>query len=53
MSRIPYIPFVHSHPKIKREILDVFEQFYDEQDYILGKGLEKFEKQYAKFNNVK
>ncbi len=29
-----------------------FEQFYDDQEYILGKGLEKFEQEYAKFNQV-
>lgn len=53
MPKVPYIPFIHTHPEIKQEIADVFEQFYDDQDYILGKGLEQFEKEYAKFNDVK
>lgn len=53
MAKVPYIPFIHTHPEIKQEIADVFEQFYDDQDYILGKGLEQFEKDYAKFNDVK
>ena len=29
-----------------------FEQFYDDQNYILGNGLKKFEKEYARFNDV-
>lgn len=52
MSKIPYIPFIHTHPEIKQDITDVFEQFYDSQNYILGNGVKQFEKEYAKFNNV-
>lgn len=50
---IKYIPFLHTHPEIKQEMMDVFEKFYDDQDYILGKGLEQFEEEYAAFNDTK
>jgi len=50
---IKYIPFLHTHPEIRKEILDAFEQFYDEQDYMLGRGLEQFENDYAQFNETK
>ena len=53
MSKIQFIPFLNIHPKIKQELTNVFEKFYDGQDYILGKGLEQFENEYARFNDVK
>jgi dTDP-4-amino-4,6-dideoxygalactose transaminase len=53
VKSIRYIPFLHIHPEIKREMVLEFERFYDDHDYILGKGLEKFENEYANFNEVK
>ncbi len=53
MTKVPYIPFLHIHPELKREMLLEFERFYDAQDYILGAGLAIFEKEYAAFNQVK
>lgn len=53
MKTIPYIPFLHIHPELKKEMMLEFERFYDHQNYILGSGLEKFEKAYAEFNGVK
>lgn len=53
MPKVPYIPFLHIHPELKRDMLLEFERFYDAQDYILGAGLAKFEKEYAAFNQVK
>ena len=53
MPEVPYIPFLHSHPDLKREMLLEFERFYDKQEYILGSGLAKFENEYAEFNRVK
>jgi len=53
MPKVPYIPFLHIHPELKREMLMEFERFYDTQDYILGTGLARFEKEYASFNHVK
>lgn len=52
MSKVKYIPFLHIHPELKEEIVHEFERFYDDQKYILGPGLEKFEKEYANFNKV-
>ncbi|NJN25076.1 MAG: DegT/DnrJ/EryC1/StrS family aminotransferase [Cyclobacteriaceae bacterium] len=49
---IKYIPFRQIHPALKQEILVEFERFYDDQDYILGRGLARFEAQYANFNQV-
>ena len=53
MPNIPYIPFHFTHPEIRMGMVDVFEHFYDNQDYILGKGLELFEKEYSSFNGTK
>jgi dTDP-4-amino-4,6-dideoxygalactose transaminase len=53
VTTVKYIPFLHIHPGIKKEIAQEFERFYDEQHYIMGEGLEAFEKAYADFNNVK
>jgi dTDP-4-amino-4,6-dideoxygalactose transaminase len=53
MPKVPYTPFLHIHPGLKRDMLLEFERFYDAQDYILGAGLAIFEKEYAAFNRVK
>ncbi|MCK5703235.1 MAG: DegT/DnrJ/EryC1/StrS family aminotransferase [Cyclobacteriaceae bacterium] len=53
MSEVKYIPFLHIHPELKKEMVMEFEWFYDNQSYIQGSGLEKFEQDYAKFNTVK
>ncbi|MCG8309564.1 MAG: DegT/DnrJ/EryC1/StrS family aminotransferase [Cytophagales bacterium] len=53
MKRIPYIPFLHVHPELRKEMTDVFKQFYDGQQYISGPGLKQFENEYAKFTGVK
>jgi dTDP-4-amino-4,6-dideoxygalactose transaminase len=53
VTTVKYIPFLHIHPEIKKEITKEFERFYDDQHYIMGEGLEAFEKAYADFNNVK
>lgn len=37
---------------MKLEMLNAFERFYDDQDYILGSGLEKFEHEYADFIGI-
>ena len=52
MTSVRYIPFLHIHPEIKKEITLQFERFYDEQKYIMGEGLEAFEKAYADFNGA-
>jgi dTDP-4-amino-4,6-dideoxygalactose transaminase len=53
MSVVKYIPFLHIHPELKKEMVMEFERFYDNHSYIQGSGLEKFEQDYAKFNTVK
>jgi dTDP-4-amino-4,6-dideoxygalactose transaminase len=52
MARIPYNPFQYTHPQLKRELLEAFEQFYNSQQYILGPELSKFERSYAQYNEV-
>lgn len=53
MNKIKYIPFLHIHPELRGEMIMEFERFYDDQSYIQGVGLEKFEQDYAKFNKTK
>lgn len=52
VKKIRYIPFQHTHSELKAEILQEFERFYDEQEYILGSGLEQFEHDYANYSQV-
>ena len=49
MPKIPYIPFIHTHTEIKQDITEVFESFYDSQNYILGNGVKKYEKENTEF----
>lgn len=53
MNKIKYIPFQRIHPELKLEMLNAFERFYDDQNYILGSGLEQFEQEYANFSEMK
>ena len=53
MIRIQYNPFLYSHPEIRQELINIFEEFLDEQHYILGPGLQLFEQEYARYNDVK
>ncbi len=53
MKTIKYIPFQHIHPPLKQRMIEEFRRFYDDQFYILGSGLKKFEEEYAEFNEVK
>jgi dTDP-4-amino-4,6-dideoxygalactose transaminase len=52
VSFVKYIPFIHIHPEIKKEVALEFERFYDGQNYIMGEGLHSFEKAFAEFNGV-
>jgi dTDP-4-amino-4,6-dideoxygalactose transaminase len=40
------------HEHIKPLMLNAFENFYDSNSFILGQGVEYFESQYSKFNEV-
>jgi len=53
LKRIKYNPFLHIHPLLKKEIIREFEKFYEDQKYILGEGLERFEREYAQYCGVK
>lgn len=50
--KVPFLNFELMHGGIKNEILDAFENFYDSNWYILGENLNKFENEYAKYNEV-
>lgn len=52
VNKVKYIPTQHIHPELKLEMLNAFKNFYDDQEYILGSGLEKFEREYADFIGV-
>jgi dTDP-4-amino-4,6-dideoxygalactose transaminase len=50
---VPFVSFQPMHTLIKQEVSEAFENFYDSYWYVLGKKLEKFESEYATFNEVK
>ncbi len=50
---VPYLSFESVNSKIKAEILQAFEIFFDNQWYVLGDQVKKFEQEYALFNRVK
>jgi dTDP-4-amino-4,6-dideoxygalactose transaminase len=49
---IPFLSFNEVNKEIKHEILDAFEQFFDDSWYILGEKVKRFETEYAAFNEV-
>jgi dTDP-4-amino-4,6-dideoxygalactose transaminase len=51
--KIPFLSFSETNKKIKAEILDSFESFFDSEWYVLGECTKKFEEKYAEFNQVK
>ncbi|MFI5172640.1 MAG: DegT/DnrJ/EryC1/StrS family aminotransferase [Chitinophagales bacterium] len=53
IMQIPYLSFKGMHDKIKFEIVDAFEKFYDKGWFVSGAAVEAFERNYAEFNNVK
>lgn len=52
MSNIPFVKLDPIHQQIKAEITLAFENVYDNSWFILGKYLEKFEQEYARFSQV-
>lgn len=50
---IPFLDFGPAHSSIREEIHEAFTSVYDSNWYIMGKHLEKFETEYAVFNNTK
>lgn len=49
---IPFLSFQEANKKIRTEIIDAFERFFDKGWYVLGEGVKKFEHEYATFNKV-
>lgn len=52
MKTIPFLSFEKMHDSIKGEMLKAFEEVYDSHWYILGKKVETFEKEYARYSGV-
>ncbi len=50
---IPFLSFNYMHGLLRQESVDMFARFYDDQYYIMGKGLDKFEEEYAAFSHTK
>ncbi len=50
--KVPYLSFRLMHDQIKSATLNAFEQFYDSQQYVSGSLVNKFEIEYAVFNQV-
>lgn len=50
---IPFVSFSETNKKIKSEIVEAFELFFDKSWYILGDSVSKFEQEYALYNQVK
>jgi dTDP-4-amino-4,6-dideoxygalactose transaminase len=50
---IPFLSFTEVNKEIKTEILNAFEQFFDNSWYILGEKVKQFEIEYAAFNQTK
>lgn len=50
--KIPFLSFEPIHAPIKSEMLNAFEKVYDSYWYILGKSVESFEKEYARFSST-
>ena len=50
---VPFFSFEEINKQIKAEMLSAFESFFDSSRYVLGREVERFEKAYAEFNNVK
>lgn len=52
MKTIPFLSFAAMHSPIKGEMMRAFEDFYDSNWYVLGRGVEEFEDAYAKFSST-
>jgi dTDP-4-amino-4,6-dideoxygalactose transaminase len=50
--QIPFLSFTETNSIVKKEILTVFEQFFDSGWYVLGERVKQFEQEYAIFNEV-
>jgi dTDP-4-amino-4,6-dideoxygalactose transaminase len=51
--QVPFLSFEEINKQIKAEILSAFENFFNSSKYILATETERFEEEYADFNEVK
>ena len=51
--KVPFMSFSKMHDELRSEFQDAFDQVLDSNYFILGKQLEKFESEYATFNNTR
>ncbi len=51
--KVPFFSFSSTNSMIRKEILQSFEDFFDNSSYILGDNVRLFEQKYAQFNEVK
>ncbi|MGN6617591.1 MAG: DegT/DnrJ/EryC1/StrS family aminotransferase [Ilyomonas sp.] len=49
---IPFLSFREVNNKIRQEISESFQEFFDSEWYVLGEKVKQFEKEYAAFNGV-
>ncbi len=52
MKPIPFLDFEPMHTALRAEMLETFKQVYDSNWFVLGKNVEAFEQEYARFNQV-
>jgi len=51
--RVPFLDFEGLHNPIREELISAFKEVLDSNWFIMGNQLELFEKEYAKWNNVR
>ncbi len=52
MRKIPFLSFEKMHSEIREEMVETFKTVYDSYWYVNGQSVQKFESEYAKFNNT-
>lgn len=53
MKKVPFLDFEGLHGPIREELIEAFKEVLDSNWFIMGNHLELFEKEYAKWNNVR
>ena len=51
LKSIPFLSLAQQHARIRTEALEILTNVYDRNRFILGKELETFEQEYARFSN--
>jgi dTDP-4-amino-4,6-dideoxygalactose transaminase len=51
LKSIPFLSLAQQHARIRKEALEILTNVYDRNRFILGKELETFEQEYARFSN--